>query len=674
MSLLDEFLADTAVADSDTTQSVTSSTTNTSSASLSGAFPFSSPRQQPYFPGQQMMVDDDGASSTTTDEASSSGASHLNSINTSHARLHQDHDALSTTSSMSTFSSGSYSHFVPDFSSNTVLTPQTPSTKPINSSSSIITPIANTSFSSLLQDASFNNHMVKIKEFIKLERSLKTGALLPEDEEYPYIMASNTYTLTIDQEIDNLFIQLKGLYADKFKDLENNVSDPITYVKTVLRIGNATPLDSRGGVTNTFDADLSDLLPPSTIMILKVTATYENIFNVPLSDDKWRKIDQLCRDILQLAESKEMILEYVSMKMVYVAPNLSTLIGARIAAQLIGAAGGLTALSQTSADAIQCLGREKKGLEGMSSKTFMGMLPKRKPGDLPQDSSTQFTDLSHMRHTGFVGLSDLVIEHTPPRDKMRKKVARIVATKCALAARIDSCNSSKDGTEGGKLREDVMAFIKKLLEPPKRKEDKPLAAPDGIKKNTNRGGGKSKLEKEISRYSELRKKHGRLAFGEEGSDDSYIGDGSGGMLKDGGARGLGQNLKLKNALLSVGQKHDKSKKKDKQNKTPGGASSSTNLALSESAAYFDGISTISNNSIFKSGTATQIIRTGTATSMAINEKNEMELLNPSLIDEEKKKKTEKKNSYFSADTKFKKNQDTSMAPPSDLSNKKRSEK
>ncbi|EFC50549.1 predicted protein [Naegleria gruberi] len=624
-----------------------------------------------------MVMDDDG--STTTDEASSSGAPSLSSINlSSHAqRFHQDHDTLSTTSSMSTFSSGSYSHFVPDINnqstSNGVATivqqqPQQPVIKPI-----INTP---TTISLLLRDENFNIHMEKIKEFVKLTNSgkvIKTGESFQTDEEYPYILASNSYTLSIDQDIDQLFIQLKLLYSEKFKDLESNIIDPMTFVNTVLRIGNGIPLVAPRGSQNFTDIDLSDILPPSTIMILKVTAANDGTFKVNLSEDKWKKIEQICRDVILLDEHKEHILQYLSMRMSYVAPNLSLLVGTRIAAQLIGAAGGILLLSQTSADVIQCLGREKKKLEGFSTKTYMGMLPKRKQTSTDSKDGNYLlsytaNDFSHMRYTGFVGLCDLVMEHTPPREKLRKKVARLVATKCALAARIDSCNSAKNGSEGLHLREDIQMAIKKMLEPPKRKEDKPLPAPDSIKKSGSRGGSKSAAEKQLARTSELRKKYARLPFGESGSDDSYTGDGSGTMLGDEGKKGLGRSLSVHNAILASGKRYE-NKHKKKEKKHTSGSSTGVNTALSSSSAYFDGISTISNTSIFKSGTATQIIRTGTATSMAISNNNEMEILNPNLIAEDQKRKTEQKKGYFSMDTKFKKPSDV-MAPPSSTEKKK----
>jgi len=695
MSLLDEFFADVAEEQQGAQQLLLSNNKNQTiqpNMLMMGSTINNLPQQPPAV---LIMTDDDTASTTTTttnttDEASSSGMKP--SLNQQRYNSAEDHDALSTTSSMSTFSSGSTHTF------NPLLPPFTQSMPPFTPSFNappvhiimkpqppVVTVFHPNSFSSMLHDQAFNEHMFKIREYMSLSKSghgkaLKTGASLQEDEEYPYILASNAYTLQIDQEIDRLFIQLKGLYAEKFKDLESNVSDPLSFVQTVLRIGNGVPLvASRNGSQSAADIDLSDILPPSTIMILKVTAVNEGTFRQNLSEDKWAKIEQLCKDIIQLDDCKETILEYVSTRMTYVAPNLSALVGTRIAAQLIGSAGGLASLSQTAADAIQCLGREKKKLEGLSSRTYMGMMSSKKRTSNGAESSQEPTyalsftanDFSHMRYTGFVGLSDLVMQHCPPRENLRKKVSRSVSTKCALAARVDNCNSAKDGSEGKKLREDVMIYIKKLLEPPKRREDKPLPAPDSIKKTT-RGGGKSAFEKEISRMSELRKKQARLAFGEEGDDDSYLGEGLG-MLGKGDTKkglGMGQSLRLHQAILSSGKRYEhKSKKNKQQSKGPLGASSSVNPAVSASnSAFFDGISTLSSNSIFKSGTATQIIRTGTATSMAINNQNEMEILNPNLVLEEEKKKAEtKKTGYFSFDAKFKKSTEGSsdMAPPSD---------
>ena len=86
---------------------------------------------------------------------------------------------------------------------------------------------------------------------------------------------------------------------------------------------------------------------------------------------------------LTLNDYKKSIFDYVESRMAYIAPNLSSIIGASTAAKLMGAAGGLTALSKMPANHVALLGQQKKVLAGYSQ------------------SST-------LPHTGFVYYSELV--------------------------------------------------------------------------------------------------------------------------------------------------------------------------------------------------------------------------------------------------------------------------
>ena len=63
---------------------------------------------------------------------------------------------------------------------------------------------------------------------------------------------------------------------------------------------------------------------------------------------------------VELAEIKAKIFEYVESRMAFIAPNLSAIVGANIAAKLLGAAGGLTNLSKMPANNISLLGQTKK--------------------------------------------------------------------------------------------------------------------------------------------------------------------------------------------------------------------------------------------------------------------------------------------------------------------------
>jgi U4/U6 small nuclear ribonucleoprotein PRP31 len=84
------------------------------------------------------------------------------------------------------------------------------------------------------------------------------------------------------------------------------------------------------------------------------------------------------------------------------------------AAKLVGLAGGLTKLSQMPASNVLVLGSQKKNLSGFSKVT---MLP----------------------HTGYIYYSQIVQDTAPD---LRRKAARLVASKSTLAARVDACHES----------------------------------------------------------------------------------------------------------------------------------------------------------------------------------------------------------------------------------------
>lgn len=91
---------------------------------------------------------------------------------------------------------------------------------------------------------------------------------------------------------------------------------------------------------------------------------------------------------IELNNFKLRIYEYVESRMAFIAPNISVILGASIAAKIMGVAGGLTRLSKIPACNVLLLGQQKKSLSGFSQTT---MLP----------------------HTGFVYYSEIV-QNTPP--------------------------------------------------------------------------------------------------------------------------------------------------------------------------------------------------------------------------------------------------------------------
>lgn len=75
---------------------------------------------------------------------------------------------------------------------------------------------------------------------------------------------------------------------------------------------------------------------------------------------------------------------------------------------------------------------------------------------------------------------------------LRRKVTKIIAAKCVLAARIDAQHESQNGAAGQKMREEIDQKIEKLQEPPPTKVVKALPVPDeGPKKR--RGGRRYRI-------------------------------------------------------------------------------------------------------------------------------------------------------------------------------------
>ena len=60
---------------------------------------------------------------------------------------------------------------------------------------------------------------------------------------------------------------------------------------------------------------------------------------------------------------------YVESRMAFIAPNVSAILGAPIAAKLMGAAGGLTKLSKMPSNNICLLGQSKERRSGFSTAT-----------------------------------------------------------------------------------------------------------------------------------------------------------------------------------------------------------------------------------------------------------------------------------------------------------------
>lgn len=211
----------------------------------------------------------------------------------------------------------------------------------------------------LRSSARYMKHFVDIEGAFDKVFELAPG-VLESDPEYKLILSSNKIIQEIDEEIIGTQRYVTEIYSKKFPELDSLISNKIDYIKTVKRIGNEMDMTL---------VELSDLLPSATVMIVSVTGSTTP--GQPLNPNDLQECYKGCEEVMNLVSDKTKVLKFVESRMSRIAPNLSHLIGARVAAQLVGLAGGLIALSKIPACNIQVIGQEKRNLSGFSNAAAM---------------------------------------------------------------------------------------------------------------------------------------------------------------------------------------------------------------------------------------------------------------------------------------------------------------
>ncbi|KRX06142.1 hypothetical protein PPERSA_00022 [Pseudocohnilembus persalinus] len=365
----------------------------------------------------------------------------------------------------------------------------------------------------LLKDPNFNQFMEKVKVYII---SKPKGFIDVDSEEYQMIKKANEYAQNVEREMQQVHKFVKDSYHKKFSELEKIVVNPIDYAKTVKLIGNKT---------NYNEIDFNGLL--TSHQVLTITVAGSTFAGEQLSTKDLNQVINACDIILQLDEYQKLLLLFVETRMKYIGPNLSELLGTQCASKLMGAAGGIEALSRMPASNIQVMGSQKKALLGMS-KANMGF------------------------NRGYFGQMEYV-QNAPPAFQTR--LVRMLATNSAKCARIDYMRTCPDGSAGKRIKELMLQRYDQIQKPQEGKLDKPLPPPDD-KPKPKRGGKRFRKMKERLAMTEIRKYQNRLSFGTEAEDD-WRGTGKGyGQLtnKVGQSSGKSKINMNKNQKLKLSKK------------------------------------------------------------------------------------------------------------------------
>ncbi|KAF8459087.1 hypothetical protein BGX38DRAFT_1084352 [Terfezia claveryi] len=317
-----------------------------------------------------------------------------------------------------------------------------------------------------------------------------------DNPEYKLLVSSNAHSVEIDNEIILVHKFIRDHYSVRFPELENLVTNPLDYAKTVSVIGNDMDIKSIEARTNN---KLRSFLDGPTLMVVTVEATTTS--GRPLTEKELTTVMRACDMTLALDSAKKVITDYVQSRMAVFAPNTTAIIGSQTAAQLINFAGGLTGLAKTPSCNLAALGAKRQ-------------------------TQTGFATNVGIRQQGYLYHSPII--RNIPQD-LKKQAMRIVSAKIVLAARVDRIHEHPDGSMGQRLREQCLERLEKLTEPPPNKGTRALPAPDD-KPSRKRGGRRARKAKEATAMTDLRKAQNRMAFGKEEAEVGYgYGEGTKGL-------------------------------------------------------------------------------------------------------------------------------------------------
>ncbi|QRV87594.1 small nuclear ribonucleoprotein [Ceratobasidium sp. AG-Ba] len=203
----------------------------------------------------------------------------------------------------------------------------------------------------------------------------------------------------LDKEINIYSMRVKEWYGWHFPEMGKIISDNLAYAKVVREMGFRT---------NAATTSLATILPEELELTLKAAA--EISMGTEISDSDISHIHSLCDQVISITAYRTQLAEYLRNRMNAIAPNLTALVGELVGARLISHAGSLMSLAKHPASTVQILGAEKALFRALKTKH-----------DTPK--------YGLIYHASLIGQAP---------QKLKGKMARMVATKAALSIRVDA--------------------------------------------------------------------------------------------------------------------------------------------------------------------------------------------------------------------------------------------
>lgn len=236
----------------------------------------------------------------------------------------------------------------------------------------------------------------------------------------------------IDKTINLFIARLREWYALHFPELDDLVREHEDFTRIVSEIG----------LRQNFDREKLKKLGFSEAKVNKIIEAAKKSMGADVTKFDIKPMQTLAGIILDLYRLRADIAHYIEEVMKEVAPNITALVGPLLGARLISLAGGLEELARMPASTVQVLGAEKALFRAL-----------RTGGRPPKHGVIfQFPEI-----------------HKAPRWQ-RGKIARALAGKLTIAARVDVFTGQYIGDQLKETLKKRIEEIKRLYaKPPKRK-------------------------------------------------------------------------------------------------------------------------------------------------------------------------------------------------------------
>jgi nucleolar protein 56 len=276
----------------------------------------------------------------------------------------------------------------------------------------------------------------------------------------------------LDKIINTVGARMREWYGLHFPELDNLVSSLGVYAEIV----------SRAGLRENIIVEVLQSIGLQDKKVEVILDAAKRSKGGDMTPENLAIVKRLADEVIAQSDLRRVLADHIEAAMETVAPNVKELLTAAVGARIISKAGSLARLARLPASTIQILGAEKALFRAL------------KTGARPPKHGLLF------QHP---------LIHSAPKWQ-RGKIARAVASKVAIAARIDYYrHNGKDSTIYGKLKIRINEIQEKYREPmPEKERDRKYK--EHIQRQQQYRGGRDVAR---DKHDKRKKKDRRKRFG-----------------------------------------------------------------------------------------------------------------------------------------------------------------